>query len=393
MQAQREWFEKDYYKALGVSKTATEAEIRRAYRKLAKAHHPDVNPGHDDQFKEISAAYDVLCDPEKRPAYDEARRLGASAAGSGIPGGFSGGPNGATSFTFGADDLGDLFGSLFGRSRNTASRTGGGRGGRRGQDLEAELHLSFLEALEGVTTTINITSEAACSVCSGTGAEPGTAPTVCARCGGRGTTADNQGPFSLSRPCPDCAGRGMRVESPCPNCRGSGTERRPRQVKVRIPSGVDDAQRIRLKGRGALGQGGGPPGDLFVIVRVAPHRLFRRRGRDLLVTVPITFPEAALGAEVTVPVLDVTNGPQIASADATSVVLRVPAGTRSGRTFRVKGRGVPSSKGAGDLLVTVEVTVPNRLTNAERTAIEALAAASTESPRARLVSPGSGRSQ
>ncbi len=381
MQAQREWFEKDYYKALGVSKSATESEIRRAYRKLAKQHHPDANPGHDDRFKEISAAYDVLSDTEKRAAYDEARSLGP------VAGGFGGAPGNGATFTFGADDLGDLFGSLFGRSSRGATRPRSG--GRRGADLEAELHLSFVDALDGIITTVNVTSDATCGTCDGSGAAPGTSPIVCGRCGGRGVMADDQGLFSLSRTCPTCGGRGMRVESPCPACAGTGIERRPRQVKVRIPAGVDDGQRIRLKGRGAPGAGGAPPGDLFITVRVEPHPLFRRRGRDLLLNLPVTFAEAALGAEVAVPTLELGAVRNEGAPEGSQVVLRVPAGTRSGRTFRIKGRGVATAKGIGDLLVTVEVTVPTRLTEPERQAIEALAAASTESPRAHLARYGS----
>lgn len=392
-QAQRDWFEKDYYKTLGVSKTASDKEIQRAYRKLAKAHHPDANPGHDDRFKEISAAYDVLSDADKRIGYDEAQRLGPASFNGGPTNGgpFTGGsasPGGAgfgsaTNFSFGGDDLGDLFGSLFGRQR-----PGGGTsraGGRRGNDVEAELHLSFIEALEGVTTTVNVTTDATCATCHGAGAAPGTSPVVCARCSGRGVLADNQGPFSLSRPCPDCGGRGMRVESPCPTCRGTGTERRARQVKVRIPAGVDEGQRIRIKGRGGPGHSDGPPGDLFVTARVADHSLFRRKGRDLLLTLPVTFAEAALGAEVAVPVLDASAGrSNDPGSGSRSIVLRIPAGTRAGRTFRVKGRGVAAKKGVGDLLVSVEVTVPTTLSDAERHAIEALAAASTETPRAHL---------
>ncbi len=291
-------------------------------------------------------------------------------------GGFGAGGPGAGGFTFTTEDvgdlggLGDLFGNLFG---------GGGRrrgqtvGPRRGDDLETELHLSFLDAVNGVTTTVNLTSEMACHTCHGSGAAPGTAPVVCPTCGGRGAVEDNQGPFSFSRACPRCNGRGTIVESPCPTCNGRGVERRPRQVKVRIPAGVDDGQRIRLKGRGGAGRNGGPPGDLYVVVHVAPHELFNRKGKDLLLTVPVTFPEAALGAEIKVPTLD--GGP---------VTLRIPAGTRSGRTFRVKGRGVPVSKGAGDLLVTTEVAVPQKLTAEQRDAVETLAESTKQSPRPHL---------
>src|SRR5437588_5198636 len=359
-QPQREWFEKDYYKVLGVPEEATDKDIRRAYRKLAKEHHPDSNPGHEDRFKDISAAYDVLSDAEKRKAYDEVRRLGPMAGGFGPgPGGPGAGPGG---FTFTTEDvgdlggLGDLFGNLFGG--------GGGRqrgqrvGPRRGDDLETELHLSFLDAVNGVTTTVNLTSEMACHTCRGSGAAPGTTPVVCPQCGGRGAVEDNQGPFSFSRACPRCSGRGTIVESPCPTCRGTGVERRPRQVKVRIPAGVDDGQRIRLKGRGGAGRNGGPPGDLYVVVRTGRHPVFGRKGSDLTINVPVTFPEATLGAQIRVPTLE------------EPVTLKLPSGTKSGRTFRVKGRGVPKSKGAGDLLATVEVAVPTELTDAERQAVE-----------------------
>jgi molecular chaperone DnaJ len=381
--AQSEWFDKDYYKALGVTENATEAEIRRAYRKLAKQHHPDANPGSEERFKEISAAYEVLSDKGKRKEYDEIRRLGpmAGAFGRGPAGaGGAGGPGGTT-FNFTSDDLGDLLGGLFGRFRGGQGGPGAGgtgaagrtsAGPRRGSDLEAELHLSFTDAINGVTTTVNVTSEATCQTCHGSGAAPGTSPVVCPECGGRGVLDDNQGLFSFSRTCPRCAGRGMVVETPCPTCQGRGVEVRPRQVKVRVPAGVDDGQRIRLKGRGSPGRGGGPPGDLFVVVRVDPHPLFGRKGNDLTLTVPVTFAEAVLGAEVTVPTLD------------GSVVLKVPSGTRSGRTFRVRGRGVHTNRGVGDLLVTVEVAVPTHLSAAEREAIEALAVASTGSPRAHL---------
>ena len=375
-QVQREWLDKDYYKILGVPQSATETEIRRAYRKLAKANHPDANPGHEDRFKEVSAAYEVLSDTQKRKDYDELRRLGPLAGAGGGAGrdGFGGGI-----FSFDTEDLGDLFGGLFGRRRPGATATAG----QRGDDVEAELHLSFLEALAGLTTTVNVTSEAPCANCHGTGAAPGTSPVVCPRCAGRGVLNDNQGLFSLSRACPECGGRGMIVEKKCGVCHGSGMEVRPRQVKVRIPPGVDDGQRIRLKGRGGAGARGGPPGDLYVTVRVTPHRLFRRKGRDLVVTVPITFAEAALGAEISVPTLEVPT-PAGNPGPGGNVVLRIPPGTRSGRTFRVKGRGVNTSKGVGDLLVTVEVAVPTQLSAAERDAIKALADASTESPRAHL---------
>lgn len=376
MAPQREWFEKDYYKTLGVSETATEKEIKAAYRRLSKKHHPDSG-GDEEKFKDVSAAWDVLGDAAKRKEYDEIRRLGPMGGGGfggfGAGGGFGGGgaPQGGN-FTFNVgdvSDLGDLFGGLFGgRGRGGRARSGP----RRGDDLEAELHLSFMDAINGVTTVVHVTSETTCSTCHGSGAAPGTSPVVCPRCSGRGVIDDDQGLFSLSQPCPQCGGRGMVVERPCPTCRGTGNELRPREVKVRVPAGVSDGQRIRLKGRGAAGRNGGPPGDLYVVVRVGSHPIFVRSGDNLTVTVPVTFAEAALGAEVTVPTLD------------GQVKVKIPAGTRSGRTFRVKGRGAPTRKGTGDLLVTVEVAVPASLSEEEREAIEALASVSTESPRKHL---------
>jgi molecular chaperone DnaJ len=374
MAPQREWLEKDYYAVLGVSKEATQKEITRAYRKLAKENHPDANPGREDRFKEISAAYDVLGDEGRRKEYDEVRRLGPMGFGGGAGG--PGGPGFEGGFSFDVGDLGDLFGGLFGRGGR-----GGGPGGRsrgagpqRGADLETELHLSFEEAVHGVTTSVNLTSEAPCSVCHGSGAAPGSKVSGCPTCGGAGVVSDNQGMFGFSSPCPTCGGRGSVVEQPCQQCRGSGAERRARNVKVRIPAGVSDGQRMRMKERGGPGRNGGPAGDLYVVAHVGNHPLFGRKGDDLTITVPITFPEAALGADIKVPTLDA--GP---------VTLRIPAGTRSGRTFRVKGRGVPKTNHTGDLLVTVEVAVPSRLSDAERQAIESLAsAADGESPRAHL---------
>jgi molecular chaperone DnaJ len=374
MPPQREWFEKDYYSILGVSETATAKEIKSAYRKLSRQNHPDANPGDpaaEERFKEISAAYDVIGDEERRKEYDEVRRMGPVAGGFG-----GGGPGGFTFTTDNLGDLGDLFGNLFNRGRGRGRGGAGGpasAGPQRGVDLETELQLSFEGAVQGVTTSVNLTSDVACHTCHGTGAKPGTMPVQCPRCGGRGVLDENQGFFSFSQPCPQCGGAGVIVEDPCPTCHGHGTELRARQVKVRIPAGVQDGQRIRLKGRGGPGRNGGPNGDLYVVTRVDPHPLFGRRDDDLTITVPITFAEAALGAEVKVPTLE-----------GSPVTIKVPSGTRSGRTFRVKGRGVAASKKKGDLLVTVEVAVPAKLSADERKAVEALAAASNESPRAHL---------
>ena len=352
MAVQREWLEKDYYKVLGVSSAASEKELTSAYRKLAKKLHPDANPNDrsaEERFKDVSAAYDVLGDPAKRKEYDEARRLGAGvSSGFGRAGGGPGAGSGP-GVRFDYTDLSDLLGGAFGRRKPTG-------GPKKGNDLEAELHLSFAEAVAGLETSVNLTSDVACGMCSGSGAAPGTSPVICGTCGSRGVIDDNQGMFGFSRPCPACRGTGMRVETPCPTCAGSGVTRKPRRIKVRIPAGVQDGQRIRFKQRGDAGRDGGPPGDLYVRVQVAPDGRFGRSGDDLTVTVPVSFPDAALGATVTAPTMD------------GSVTLRLPPGTRTGRTFRVRGKGV---KG-GDLLVTVEVTVPKALTDEQRHLVEQL---------------------
>lgn len=367
MPPQREWLDKDYYEILGVPKTATDKEITRSYRKLAKKYHPDANPGSEEQFKDLSAAYDVLGDASKRKEYDEVRRLGAAGFGGvGGPGGFGG--SGGTFRVEDLGDLGDIFGGLFGGAKRGRSAA------RRGADMEAELHLSFEDAVRGVTTTVQIAGEGRCETCKGSGAAPGSKPVTCPRCNGKGALDDNQGLFSLSRICPECGGRGTKIDKPCPTCHGTGTTTRTRGVKVRIPPGVESGQRIRVKGRGAPGRGNGPAGDLYVVVHTGRHPMFGRRGPNLTVTVPITFAEAALGATVKVPTLDAP------------VTLRVPAGTPSGRTFRVKGRGVPAHgrSSTGDLLVTVEVSVPSSLTDDQKVAIEELAHDLGESPRQHL---------
>ena len=354
MAVQRDWFEKDYYKALGVKEGATDAEITKAYRKLAKANHPDANPGREDRFKEIAAANEVLSDPAKRKEYDEVRRSGPAQ-------GFGGPSAGGSGFR--TDDLGDLLGNLFGQGGGRGRSRGAGRSPRRGDDLETTISLSFADSVAGAITAVDVMADAACETCNATGAAPGTTPVLCSNCGGRGTIDANQGFFSFSQPCTVCGGTGMRVEKPCPTCHGSGAHRRARTVKVRIPAGVEDGQRIRLKGRGGAGVNGGQPGDLHVTVRVAAHELFGRRGSDLTLVVPVSYAEAALGATIKVPTMDA------------AVSVRVPPGTRSGRTLRVKGRGAQTKGGAGDLLVTVEVAVPQELTAEQRVAVEALAAA------------------
>ncbi len=366
MAPRNDWLEKDFYRVLGVSDTATEKEITRAYRKLAKEHHPDAKPGDtvaETRFKEISEAYDVVGDLDKRKEYDEFRRLGP------IGGVFGGG---GFNTNFRVDDLGDLLGNLFNRGRGRGPGPGAGTTGpQRGGDLAAELHLGFVDAVQGITTQVHVQSDAPCHVCSGSGAAPGTSPVICPTCGGRGVITDDQGMFSFSQTCRACGGHGMKIETPCGNCGGTGVEHRPRQVKVRIPAGVTEGQRIRLKGRGAAGRNGGPSGDLYVTVRVGTHALFGRVDRNLTLAVPVTYAEAALGTTVKVPTL------------TDPVTVRIPPGTASGAVLRVRGRGVPAegapagggrTQSAGDLLVTVQVAVPNNLSDESRAALEALAA-------------------
>jgi molecular chaperone DnaJ len=339
---------------LGVGQGASEKDITKAYRKLAKENHPDHNPGREERFKEINAAYQVIGDPATRKEYDEVRRLGPGAFGMGR----GGGPAGA------GPDLGDLFSNLFGQGGASPRRS---RAPRRGDDLETSIAISFDDAVHGVVTKVDLLSDGPCETCDATGAAPGTRPSLCSACGGRGQTEANQGFFSFSQPCASCSGTGMKIDHPCPTCRGSGNERKRRTVNIRIPAGVENGQRIRLKGRGGPGHNGGANGDLLVTVEVGRHALFGRRGADLTLTVPITFSEAALGSTITVPTLDGT------------VSLRVAPGTKSGQTLRAKGKGSQTKGGAGDLLVTVQVDVPTSLTDEQRTALEAYAAATDAS--------------
>jgi molecular chaperone DnaJ len=382
---QREWFEKDYYSVLGIQSGASDKEIQRAYRKLAKQYHPDANQGDaaaEERFKEISAAHEVLGDADKRKEYDQVREMVASGVGPGsFGGGFGGGgfPGGFQGQTINFEDiggLGDLLGGLFGGGggRRGGRRGRGPAGPQRGADLEAELYLDFLDAVHGVTTSVSLTAEAPCSVCGGSGAKPGTFPETCETCGGTGAVAVDQGPFSFSNVCPTCGGRGQIVKEKCKHCKGRGIEVRPREVKVRVPAGVRDAQRIRVQGRGAPGTNGGPAGDLYVVVHVGEHPIFGRSGtKHLTVTLPITFAEAALGAQVKVPTLD---GP---------VTVKVPAGTQPGKTVRVRGRGIAPAKGEpGDLLVTFDVEIPKHLTDEQRQAVETLQGAFGENPRSHL---------
>ena len=369
----REWFEKDYYNVLGVAKNASAAEIKKAYRKLAQQHHPDANPGNtqaEDRFKEISAAYDVLGDEDKRKQYDQVRDMAASGFGSGGSsgggGGFGGGFPGGVRFED-LGDLGDLFGGLFG-----GARRGGGARPARGADLETSVTVSFDDAMSGTTMPVRISGPAPCETCHGSGAAPGTSPTICSRCGGSGAVAVNQGLFQMSQPCPVCHGSGRVVQTPCPTCGGTGSRKRTRSFQVKVPAGVQDGARIRLTGRGEPGPAGAQPGDLYVQVRVQPHRFFGRSGHDLTLELPVTYAETALGADVRVPTL---NGP---------VTMKVPAGTPNGKTFRLKGKGAPKRGGHGDLLVTTRIEVPRKLSRPEKELLKQLQQTEKESPRRRL---------
>ncbi len=355
---------RNLYETLGVAKNASQEEIKKAYRKLARQYHPDRNPDNasaEERFKEVQGAYDVLSEPEKRKNYDTFGSANGRRGGPGFDG---------RNVNFDVGDLGDLLGGLFGR---------GGRGqaqqqqqrGVRGADVEAEVSLSFEDALRGVETRIPVDVESACSQCGGSGARPGTAPVICPECNGRGVVSESQGLFALSQPCPRCRGNGTIVEDPCPKCHGSGRERRTKRYTVKIRPGVKDGTRIRLKGKGDPGSGGGPPGDLYVVTRVAPSRLYQRRGDDLIVDVPVTYAEAVLGATVEVPTPD------------GAISLKVPAGSDDGKLLRARGRGAPklSGQGKGDFLARVRVSVPKKLTKAEREALENLQKVSRENPR------------
>jgi molecular chaperone DnaJ len=383
-----QWAEKDFYAVLGVGKDASAAEIKKRYRVLAKELHPDTNKGDakdEERFKAVSEAYDVLADAATRKEYDEARALFSS--GGGRAGGFGGGRQGVDLNDLinqmrggggapgsGGGGFGDILGGLFGGGRRATAQP------RRGADLETEATLKFGDALAGVTLPLRLSGEAPCAVCSGTGAKAGTTPRLCPTCQGAGQTSRNAGGFAFPEPCRECRGRGMVVDDPCLTCLGSGRGQSSRTIHARIPAGVRDGQKIRLKGKGGPGERGGPNGDLYVRVHVEPHPVFGRKGEHVTIAVPITYPEAALGAQVTVP-----------TPAGSTVTVKIPPGTASGRTFRVRGKGAPKGPagghpgGHGDLLVTVEVAVPHRLSKAAHEALEAYREATAgDDPRADL---------
>ncbi|MFH5207449.1 molecular chaperone DnaJ [Antrihabitans sp. NCIMB 15449] len=389
--SQREWIEKDFYKELGVSSSATADEIKKAYRKLARDNHPDANPGDtkaEERFKSVSEAHSVLSDAAKRKEYDETRKLfagGGFGRGGFTPGtGYTGG--GAGNFGGGEFNIGDLFGNasandsglgdLFGGlfNRGGGNRTAASRP-RRGSDVETETTLGFREAAQGVTVPLRMTSPSPCTTCHGSGAKPGTSPRVCPRCNGSGVVSRNQGAFGFSEPCDDCRGTGSIIDDPCTDCHGSGIQNRTRTITVRVPPGVNDGQRIKLAGQGEAGLRGAPSGDLFVTVHVKADKVFGRAGDDLTLVLPVSYGELVLGTTVSVPTLDGRVG------------VKVPPGTVDGRILRVRGRGVPRRGGgvAGDLLVTVKVAVPQKLDSTATAALEKYAEAERASgfdPRA-----------
>jgi molecular chaperone DnaJ len=371
----RDWVDKDFYQILDVSPEASAEEIKKSYRKLAQTYHPDANPGDEsaeERFKEISEAYATLSDPEQRKEYDQVRRMVETGgfAGYGSPGGGFGGFGGQQ---VRVEDLSDLLGGFGGLGDVFGFGSSGPAGQSRGADARADLTISFDDAVKGLTTTVSVRGAATCAHCGGSGAEPGTTVTTCPTCGGRGVVAQNQGFFSVSQPCPQCRGAGRLVETPCRVCRGTGSETRTRDIKVRIPAGVQDGNTLRIPGKAGPGRNGGPNGDLLVKVRVATSRTFGRKGNDLTLNVPITYTEAVLGTKLEVPTL---NG---------GVKLKVPAGTPSGKTFRVRGKGVTPERGrTGDLLVTVQVAVPSKVSKEEKKLLEDLAAMETEDVRPHL---------
>ena len=383
----KDWLEKDFYAVLGVAKSASADEIKKAYRKLARDLHPDRNPNNreaEERFKAASEAYDVLSDDKKRKEYDEMRSLfgsgafrrGARSGGgqfdpSDLFGGFTGaGAGDGADRRFGGAGFSDIFSSIF-SGGNPAG--GARRGPRRGRDVETEVTLDFAQAVRGTTLPLGLRSAGACDTCHGDGAKPGTTPRTCPQCNGTGLISRNQGSFSFSEPCRECQGAGTIVDVKCPECRGTGGVTKNRTINVRFPAGVADGQRIRLTGRGEPGDRGGPAGDLYVQVKVRPDEIFGRSGDDLTLTVPITITEAVLGADLRVPTLD------------SAVTMRVPPGTPSGRKLRARGKGVPRRDGlAGDLIVTVEVQVPSGVTGEARDALERFAKLTPPAGRERI---------
>jgi molecular chaperone DnaJ len=376
--------ERDYYEVLGVKKSATQDEIKKAYRKLARQYHPDANPNDpkaEEKFKEVSSAYETLSDTDKRKLYD----TGPSVFSGGAPRGGQYQSRGGGQNTPPMGDWADLFGNLFGGSGGGGG-FGGGRGGfgqtgfggrrqrapERGEDINVSVGLFFDDALKGVTTKISVPQTVDCDVCRGTGAAPGTSATTCPQCQGRGAVNVSQGIFAMTQPCPRCGSSGTVIEDPCKACGGTGASRALKKFSVPLPAGVKDGTKIRLKGKGEPGQQGGPPGDLYVIAQVDESPVFERRGADLVIEVPVTMAEAALGATIKVPTPD------------GSVGLKVPTGTQNGKMLKLKGKGAPrlGASGKGDLLARIKVLTPEKLNGDQKDLLKKFAESRKEDPRA-----------
>ena len=357
---------KDHYKTLGVGKNASQKDIKNAYRKLARKYHPDSNQKNkaaEERFKEVTEAYETVSDPEKRKEYDQQVEYFAS----GGPRRGPGGPGGSHDYFTSDVDFGSVFGDIFGAGAKTQEPI-------KGDDLHYTLTLGLKEVIQGTTKKIKYARRKACTTCGGTGAKAGTSQSACPTCGGRGVIAQNQGFFSLSRACPTCGGEGVTVKDHCSKCGGSGTMPDDKVVTAKIPAGINDGGKLKFRGHGQAGHRGAPAGDLYIIVQVRKHPLFTRKGNNIHMNLPLKFTEAALGATVKVPTID------------GSVSLKIPAGTQSGQTLRIKGRGVPKTRGvgSGDLMVTVQVQIPSKLSPEQRELLARLADQSKENPREKL---------
>jgi molecular chaperone DnaJ len=344
---------RDYYEILGITRTATEVEIKKAYRKLAVQHHPDKNPDDhtaEDKFKEAAEAYSVLSDSQKRAAYDRFGHAGVSGAGAGA------------GFDPGFSNIEDIF-DMFGFGDMFGGRTSRRSSVQRGSDLRYDIEISLEDAAEGKDEKLKIPRLERCEECDGSGAEKGTQPEACITCGGSGQTRYQQGFFSVMRTCPNCQGKGRIVRAPCKSCRGQGRNEKERNLEIKIPAGVETGSRLRVAGEGEAGVGGGPSGDLYVVIHVKEHDNFERQGSNLYSAVPVTFAQAALGAEIKVKTLDAEED------------LKIPAGTQTGTIFRLKNHGMPnlSGRGKGDLFVAVTLVTPKTLTKEQRKLLEQLA--------------------
>ena len=370
----------NYYEVLGVKKDASAEEIKKAFRRLARKHHPDAG-GSEEKFKELNEAYEVLSDAEKRAQYDQ---YGQYFSGGMPPGAGGPGPGGGVHYEVNVEDLGDLgdlFGSVF------SGFAGGGVGGvgarqrqqsaqaRRGADLQYDVSLTFDEALKGVSKKVDIQRAEKCAPCKGTGAKPGTSRTTCPTCSGTGNVSQGQGFFGFSRPCPRCAGEGTVIEQPCTACRGVGAVTKLKPVTVNVPAGATDGGKLRFKGKGEPGAGGGPSGDLYVITHIKPHPFYKREGADVVLDLPVTLGEAALGTEIKIP-----------TPDGGRVKLKIPEGTEDGRVFRIAGRGAPKlkGKGSGDLKVKAHIVVPTKLTSEQKELLKRFESSRAEDVRSHI---------